>query len=339
MGFAVFHAEKVTSNGSSLGDHIDRKPGQEHSYRSAAPELLKLNLPVQVTAHCSKPLKDAIQDRISEGYTGTTAIRKDAVKALSLVFTGTHEDMKSIEKDPQKMSAWLRSNFDFVAKEFGKENIVRFVLHRDEKTPHLHAVVVPLKEGRLSAKSVLGNRIDMSQRQDRYAQAMEPFGLSRGVKGSKAVHNYEGWYVGQIKHAQEDVLSPVVKFSMLDRINPTSFVENVTERLKSAQGTIKDADIKLKRQSQQLSVQAKHITIQEKEVTMLKDQVNTVKKQVNEVGKNLFVLAKALLGKPLSPAEQTIVDNHKKAYIKLEMEQKQAPKEEQTIKKNKGIRR
>lgn len=329
MGFAVFHAEKVTSSGASLGNHLDRTPGQEHSFRSADPERGQLNKSWYPTAHCNKPLKDAINDRISEGYTGKTAIRKDAVKALSLVFSGTHEDMKAIEADPAKMQHWINANYKFVAGEFGKENIVRFVLHRDEKTPHIHAVVIPLQEGRLSAKKVLGDRIAMSKRQDRYGKAMEPFALSRGISGSKAIHNSEGWYLGQQKQAQEAILSALPAFTVANRINPSSYIENVSERLKIAQAGYVDRDLKVKRMDQQMK--AKEHTL-----AAYTRQIQDLKATVSKHGHELMVLTKAFLGRPLSKEDQVTVARYAKAYTDLE--QKQTQKPEETVKKNRGFR-
>ena len=64
--------------------------------------------------------------------------------------------MKEIFADKEKSKEWIKENYKFLAKEFGKENIVRFTLHLDEKTPHLHAVTIPLtNDGRLSAKKKL----------------------------------------------------------------------------------------------------------------------------------------------------------------------------------------
>ena len=41
--------------------------------------------------------------------------------------------MKEIFSDKQKSKEWIQDNYKFLAKEFGKENIVRFTLHLDEK--------------------------------------------------------------------------------------------------------------------------------------------------------------------------------------------------------------
>ena len=89
-------------------------------------------------------------------------------------------------------------------KEFGKENIVRFVLHRDEKTPHLHVVTVNLtKDGRLSAKEILGNPKAMQERQDRYAEQMKSFGLERGLKNTGIDHEDAKAFYARMKQSVE----------------------------------------------------------------------------------------------------------------------------------------
>ena len=253
MGFAVFHASKGKSSGASLGAHIDRDQAQKQSFRNADPDRLALNVNFQV-AGTGKKLNEAIRARITEGYKGNKEIRKDAVTHLNLIFTGTHEDMEAIEQDKEKMQKWINRNFTFVIKEFGQANIMRFTLHRDERTPHIHAVVVPLTEdGKLTAREVLGGRMAMSARQTRYGQYMAEFGLERGVIGSKAVHNSEGWYLGQQKKEQEAVLSQLPSFGAFERINPKPFLEKVTERLEIAAMAKVDAELKVERQQNQIS--------------------------------------------------------------------------------------
>ena len=132
-------------------------------------------------------LQEAVNRRIKEGHTiiskrtgKVETIRKDAVTAVGIVLTGSPERMYEIEKDPELFDRWKRANFEFMAKKFGKENIVRFVLHIDEKTPHLHCVVVPITpEGRLSASYFLD--WTLKEFQDGYALAMKPFGFVRGI--------------------------------------------------------------------------------------------------------------------------------------------------------------
>lgn len=260
MGFAVFHIEKVTTGASSLGAHIDRSPGQEYTYKNADPDRLKQNIHFDCGESSKMKLNEAIDSRIKSAYTGAKAIRKDAVKGMSMVFTGSHEEMKKIFSDENTKNAWLNANIKFVKNEFGADNVVRFTLHLDEKTPHIHAVVVPLtKDGRLSAKEIMGDKTAMSERQTRYADQMQPFGLERGVIGSKAIHNSEGWYLGHQKKEQEAVLDRVPEFSLLDRVNPSRFLETVSNRLIMASNLHVQAELEAKRRKAQLVTQAANL--------------------------------------------------------------------------------
>lgn len=209
MGFAVLHIEKGgAGNSSGLGNHIDRTK----QVLNADPKKSDLNFfvrfdPAQEKVFLSQewksklPLKERIQNRIQQGYTGKTAIRKDAVTHLNIVLTGSHEDMLRLEKDPKKFQDWVVTNYAFIGERFGWENIVDFTIHRDERTPHIHCVVVPLtQDGRLSAKEMMGDRRKMTQLQDMYGKAMENlYGLKRGYRGSTATHDSVREYYARIK--------------------------------------------------------------------------------------------------------------------------------------------
>ena len=105
-------------------------------------------------------------------------IRSDAVKALGVIMTGSHQRMKEIEQDSTLFKEWKKANYEFACYEFGKDNIVRMTLHLDEKTPHFHCVFVPItKDGGLSAKHYINGKKTLRDLQDRYAQRMSRFGL------------------------------------------------------------------------------------------------------------------------------------------------------------------
>ncbi|MEM9004492.1 MAG: MobV family relaxase [Cyanobacteria bacterium P01_F01_bin.86] len=87
-----------------------------------------------------------------------------------------------------KLQAWESVSAAWVKDKFGV-NLVRATFHRDESTPHIHAVIVPMNEkGHLCAKDFVGSRSKLIALQDSYAEAMKPLGLSRGIRGSKAQH-------------------------------------------------------------------------------------------------------------------------------------------------------
>ena len=97
MGYAVLHSEKGKSGSGGIGNHIDRKKGMEHTFPHADPNRINENKVGKVYSDRQNiSLPEAINQRISEGYKGKKAIRKDAIKFTTHVLSGSHEDMKAI---------------------------------------------------------------------------------------------------------------------------------------------------------------------------------------------------------------------------------------------------
>jgi len=213
MGYAIYHTAKGKGSGGGLQNHIDRTEGKEHTYRNANPETTKYNVDLTNEKYKNLKLSEAVNLRISEGYKSPRKIRQDSVKYLTHVLTGTHEDMIKIW-DESKHNQWIKANAEFMKEEFGDKNIIKAVLHLDEKTPHLHVVTVPLtKDGRLSAKEIMGGSKEMKQRQDRYAEKMKQFGLERGITGTKRKHQTAKEYDREVsiakKRASEMKITPI----------------------------------------------------------------------------------------------------------------------------------
>lgn len=258
MGYAVYHGSKGKGSGGGVGHHIDRTEGMEHTYQHADPKRIHMNLNlIPKNEYSNMPLPKAIKHRIQEGYKGKRKVRNDSVKYLSHVLTGSHEDMKKIFSDQDKKKAWLQKNYDFVVKEYGKKNILRFTLHLDEKTPHIHAITVPLTEdGRLSAKEVYGNKGVLISRQDRYAEEMQEFGLERGLKSTGIKNDKASDYYARISEAQRNVDSiiPEPSKNILGSYKESSIVE-MQEALRSAHLAL--ADLKSKYEREQIKAYSK----------------------------------------------------------------------------------
>jgi hypothetical protein len=232
MSFAVLHVQKTTANPIGLGMEI----GREYEPHNADPERKHLN---QMIIDNGKNLSQAIDDRIKEGYTGKTAIRKDAVKSLTYVLTGSHERMHELDQSG-RLDAWVQTNLDWLIEKHGRENIVKFALHMDERTPHLHAVVVPLTtDGRLSAKELLGNKAQMKELQTDYANRMRPFGLERGRDGGRSTHvDIKDYYkqlneqIPQVKKELQQLQAEVKDYSKMKALKETAgaFVSKLTKK-------------------------------------------------------------------------------------------------------------
>ncbi len=118
-------------------------------------------------------------------------IRSNAVLAIEHVMTASRDFYQQGDagERARRLAEWTERSMAWLRDRYGAENVVAAVLHKDEQTPHIQALVVPLYDERgLNAKHWLGGREKLSAMQDGYARAMEPFGLARGVRGSVADH-------------------------------------------------------------------------------------------------------------------------------------------------------
>lgn len=211
--YAVCHLERGAGNDSGLSCHIERKTadGKPHIPTNADETRTHLNrelidFPDGVTNRTR-----AIQHRLDTAGL-KRKVGKNQTRAVRVLLTGTHEHMMKLAGD-SRLDDWCRANIKWLHDTFGKENLVSCVLHMDEKTPHLHATVVPIvtaprtrrkREGeqkykektaapRLCANDLM-TRGKLRQYQDTYAQAMAGFGLKRGVVASGAQHQTQQQY-------------------------------------------------------------------------------------------------------------------------------------------------
>ena len=123
-------------------------------------------------------------------------VRKDSVKFVDTLVTVSPEFAKAHEAE---MPEYFNRAFDFLKERIGEENIISAVVHMDEKTPHLHLCFVPLtRDGRLSAKEILGNKKTMIRWQDDFYACMAERWpeLERGTPAveTKRRHLTPQWY-------------------------------------------------------------------------------------------------------------------------------------------------
>ena len=122
------------------------------------------------------------------------------VVADELLFTATNRFFKNMSNED--LMKWANTSMEFVYKDLGytKEQVLHATLHVDEKTPHIHCVVIPLvkkldnrtktERYTISKKQYIKDNIHLSQLQDKYHQRLteKGFDLERGIKGSDNVN-------------------------------------------------------------------------------------------------------------------------------------------------------
>ena len=180
-------------------------------------------------------------------------IRKDAVKYTTHILTGSPDLMDKIENNSNLRKEWINANLEFIKKSLEKKTSFGFNVHRDEKTMHIHAVTVPLTEdGRLSARELLGNPKEMSQRQDRYADQMKSFGFQRGIKATGVKHEDAKTYYARIKQAQNTISENDFKPEKnLLGVYKSESVEEMQNVLKSQKTALKSKDLEITKLKEQ----------------------------------------------------------------------------------------
>ncbi len=143
----------------------------------------------------------------------TRKVRDDQVRAMEVVLTASPE---WFQRDSAGQAAdvrggkWVQDNLDFLQQRYGRQNVVSFTLHQDEKTPHIHAVIIPITDKNRLSADTLFNPKTLHQLQTEYAQAMAPHGLERGVEGSRRQHRDMKQVYGRQDQAAAE-LSPLAQ--------------------------------------------------------------------------------------------------------------------------------
>ncbi len=111
-------------------------------------------------------------------------------------------DNRHITRQPA-IEKWAVDMYNYVAKKFGEENIIAFVVHLDEKNPHIHCSLIPVADNKISWKKVFSgaNKVEGSRKwkamHDEIAAVNEKWGLERGddinVTGAKHRTSEEYW--------------------------------------------------------------------------------------------------------------------------------------------------
>ncbi len=102
--------------------------------------------------------------------------RKDAVLALEVIMEPQHVDGSF------DLEAWKKQSAKWVQDYFGKDNVISAVYHADESQPHIHAMVIPVVDGKLRCYKFTNGKDKLSEMQSSYAKAVENLGLERGME-------------------------------------------------------------------------------------------------------------------------------------------------------------
>lgn len=301
MGFAVVHMQKIKANGM--------RGVQSHIYREHEP---KTNPDVDMSksddnyALVNNPhLASAVKDTIKKLVTTGRAIRSDAVVMCSFIVTSDEKNMKAMSEEQQQ--AFFRDAVVWFQKRYGEKQVVSAVVHMDETTPHLHLGIVPIKDGRLTAKTIFTPK-ELREIQSGFVEDVaSKYGLERGQEGSDRKHLSEIRYKLEVdKKALEQT-----EIALGKNLKEMEKAEEIIEPYKQLTVTAKDLRNKGK------TIWPGYVLVGQKNFEILKEQASAYVVNKNEIA-NLREKSTRIqqMQDTLETLQEAATDNFRRAFDK-----------------------
>ena len=216
MNYAIFRSEPIMtlSDLAQIGSHNKREKQAYNSNLDIKIELSSNNIELvplnekYVKGFYNKTIDYIKQhdermktERVERKKTYNQMLNKSKnVVADELMFTATNEFFQYMSTEDIKN--WANTCMEFVYEDLGytKEQVLHSTIHLDEKTPHIHCVVIPLVKNldkrtnterfTISKKQYIKDKFHLSELQDKYHKRLtdKGFDLERGIKNSDNVN-------------------------------------------------------------------------------------------------------------------------------------------------------
>lgn len=290
MSYAIFRSESINTL-KDLGEIGAHNKRDKKSYKSN-PDIdmsrSKNNLEiVPLNERYSKGYYELVKEYKKEYEEKQKNTREDrrkpfdkmlddsnSVVADELMFTSDNEFFKGMSK--KDIKKWADSCMEFVYNDLGytKEQVLHSVVHMDEKTPHMHCVVVPLikkfdkrtntEKYTISKKHYMKSGEYISELQDKYWKRMNDngFKLERGIKNSDNEHIS----IKEFKKLTRKLDARMEKQNHL----MTRDYEILEEKLKTSKPTLTGKEVKIDKET----------------YDTLKDFMNTSKRVIKDMPNN-----------------------------------------------------
>ncbi|GAB5649907.1 hypothetical protein JMUB7520_26570 [Staphylococcus aureus] len=177
MSYSIIRVVKVKSKTNTRGIQRENK-----NYENIDIDLSKSYLNYDLVNDTKFDFNKKIDEKIEKNYKGKRKIRTDAIKHIDGLITSDNVFLINYLK--KRQNSFFKHAKAFLEEEYGKENLLYATVHMDEITPHMHYGVIPItKDGRLSAKEVVGNKKALTEFQDRFNTYINKQGydLKRGI--------------------------------------------------------------------------------------------------------------------------------------------------------------
>lgn len=215
--------------------------------------------------------------------------RKNAVLANEILLAASPEFFDRAKPGSKKFEAWKKANLEFLDQKFGAENIISAVLHLDETTPHIQVLMTPIcevknKKGKTQMKLAAKRFFDrplLHKLHDDYAEKMKRFGLERGIKNSKVVHQTAQEFRREaeieLREIQREQKAIAKRASELHKqksslVNSRGFVDTLKSRYANFIAKLREHIKRLKRTNKRLENEKSKLERQLSAVIELREQ-------------------------------------------------------------------
>ena len=255
--------------------------------------------------------------------------KSKSVVADELMFTATHKFFDNMSKD--EIMKWANTCMDFVYNDLGytKEQVLHATIHLDEKTPHIHCVVVPLvkkfdkrtntERYTISKKQYIKDNIHLSELQDIYNLRLREagFDLERGIKNSDRQHIKIKEFKKTTRYYENKV--ETINKSLDNAMN------DFEEKMKTTKNTLIDKDyVKVKKDTfdsmNNVIKETKKVMEFQPKIEQLFNEVDTFSKSHQTLQKENNNLQREV--KALTTRNQNLTkeNNNLKSYLKTILE-------------------
>ena len=356
----VFHIDRRVAIAAGLNRHITRQQfvtvGETRQVAVWVPdnadpaktegnvELISRTVTLDNGKTCDLTLQQAVNRRISEAGIKP---RKGQATCMEIIFSGSHDRMVAMSRE--ELLQWANDTVEWAQKTWGKGNVVSASLHVDEKTPHIHMIVVPIVTGQSrrtknqqsTTKSSRKYNIDHKKLRlcmnevyttgklyayhDSYAKKVSnKYGLERGIMaepGSKKNHTNSIDYNRMLEAQAAEQRSLIAELKSDYDSKKTEIQKDIQQlqgQVSTLSSAVKDEE-KKKKESEEITRKAKEQTQKAEEMlSVLEGKIEhnkgVINKQVADFNAKKEELAQtntdiAANEKTIAQQKQTISDN------------------------------
>ncbi|MBR2210057.1 MAG: plasmid recombination protein [Fibrobacter sp.] len=366
----VIHIEKRESIPSGLNRHITRQQfvteGDTRKVEvwvpdNADPKKTKGNIELisretenEDGITYEMTLQQAVDKRIREA---DIRPRIGQVTSLEMIFSGSHDRMAAMSR--KELKNWADDTVKWAKETWGEENVVSASLHVDEKTPHIHMIVVPIVTGQSRRTSYQQNKgkskkqykIDHTKSRlcvnevyttgklyayhDSYAKEVSSkYGMERGVRaepGSKKKHTNSIEYNRMLAAQAAEQQALVAELTADYDEKKTTYqkdIQQLQEKQTSLSTALDEEQDKLTKAKSKTQKAEKESEEAEKKLAELNSRKTEIEKEITKLQGDKDTL---------STAVETEKGKLEEAESKTKKAKERLSSQEETITKNSGI--